>query len=221
MTLVLILSAGGLWWYYPIYMNQILINDVITRLGTEVQKRLSPWFDKADVSYPPPQRLALLGFKAERQLEVWAEKAGKWVSIRTYPILTASGVAGPKLREGDHQVPEGIYRLTFLNPKSRFHLSMQIDYPNVFDQQQAAAEERRNLGGEIFIHGKTSSVGCLAMGDEAIEELFVLVAIIGLEKVTVILAPQKKMDKIEENQLMRPWVPELYASIREALTNFE
>ncbi len=202
-------------------MNQLLIHDVVTRLGTEVQKRFSPWFANANVSYPPPQRLALLGFKAERQLEVWAEKGEKWVWIRTYPILAASGVAGPKLREGDRQVPEGIYRLTFLNPNSRFHLSMQIDYPNVFEQQKATEEGRTNLGGEIFIHGQASSVGCLAMGDEAIEELFVLVATMGLEKVTVIVAPQKEMDQIAESLFSRPWVPELYVNIREALANFE
>jgi hypothetical protein len=35
---------------------------------------------------------------------------------------------------------------------------------------------RKNLGSNIMIHGKNCSVGCLAMGDEAAEELFVLAA---------------------------------------------
>jgi len=94
---------------------------------------------------------------------------------------------------------------------------MQINYPNEYDQSKAAEEQRFNLGGEIFIHGKAVSIGCLAIGDEAIEELFVLVATIGLDKVTVILAPQEDMDKVDLSTPVRPWVPSLYADIRAAL----
>jgi hypothetical protein len=206
--------------FYEDYMNKQQVNEVLARIGTEVQGRLLPWFTKANVPYPP-QRLALLGFKAERQLAVWVAQDAQWKHLRNYPILAASGVAGPKLREGDRQVPEGIYRLSGLNPNSRFHLSMQINYPNEFDQQQAAAEQRTQLGGEIFIHGKAMSIGCLAIGDEAIEELFVMVATIGLDKVTVILAPQREMDRVDESQPVRPWVPELYANIRDVLAKIE
>ncbi|EDN67225.1 conserved hypothetical protein [Beggiatoa sp. PS] len=169
----------------------------------------------------PPQRLALLGFKAEKRLEVWAEQQTTWQFIRNYPILAASGVAGPKLREGDRQVPEGIYRINFLNPNSRYHLSMQINYPNEFDRRKAALENRTDLGGEIFIHGKAVSIGCLAIGDEAIEELFVLVATIGIDKVTVILAPQQHKQTTDLNAPIRPWVPELYGDIRQALAQFK
>jgi murein L,D-transpeptidase YafK len=161
-----------------------------------------------------------LGFKAEKRLEVWVEKEATWTYVRHYPVLAASGVAGPKLREGDRQVPEGIYRLNFLNPNSTYHLSMQINYPNDYDQRKAAEEQRTNLGGEIFIHGKAVSIGCLAIGDEAIEELFVLVATIGLNKVTVILAPQEDMESVESDSAVHPWVSELYANIRQSLTVF-
>ncbi len=222
--------AGGFWFWFhhnvaditmllPNPPSKKTVNEVLADIGADASERLLPWFEQAKVAYPP-QRLALLGFKAEKRLEVWAEKEAAWIRIRSYPILAASGVAGPKLREGDYQVPEGIYRLNFLNPNSRFHLSMQINYPNDYDSQRAAQEQRTDLGGDIFIHGKAVSVGCLAMGDEAIEELFVLVATIGLDKVTVILAPQQDMQTVELKKPVPLWLPELYAEIRQTLAAF-
>jgi len=194
------------------------IPEVLERYGTAAQTRLQPWFERAGGSYPP-QHLALLGFKAEKELELWAKQGKSWVWIRTYPILAASGVAGPKLKEGDLQVPEGVYRINILNPNSKFHLSMQINYPNAFDRQQAAREQRTQLGGEIFIHGKAVSVGCLAIGDTAIEELFSLVATMGMAKVKVIIAPQRNMVQVDETQLS--WLPELYQQIRNELRLFQ
>jgi hypothetical protein len=110
----------------------------------------------------PPRSLTLVAFKEERRLEVWGD--GRW--LRTYPILAASGTAGPKRQEGDRQVPEGIYQLTTLNPRSRFHLSIRVDYPD--------AEDCRNgcTGGDIYVHGGAVSIGCIAIGNQAIEEIF-------------------------------------------------
>jgi hypothetical protein len=222
-----VVGCFGFWFHYNVADIMLLpnpfskktVNDVLADIGADVSQRLLPWFEQAKVAYPPP-RLALLGFKAEKRLEVWAEKEAAWIRIRSYPILAASGIAGPKLREGDYQVPEGFYRINFLNPNSRFHLSMQINYPNDYDSQRAEEEQRTDLGGDIFIHGKAVSVGCLAMGDEAIEELFVLVATIGLDNVTVILAPQQDMQTVELKKPVPPWLPELYAEIRQTLAAF-
>ena len=69
-----------------------------------------------------------------------------------YPILAASGVLGPKLREGDKQVPEGIYGAEALNPNSKFHLSIRLNYPNTFDRRMAQSDGRTQLGGDIMIH---------------------------------------------------------------------
>lgn len=235
MLLLVGLISAAMYWFYPQLFNRAInniiwkiekysaqksVDDVLTNIGHDAKKRLLPWFEKANFAYPP-QRLTLLGFKAEKRLELWAEKETIWTYIRHYPILAASGVIGPKLREGDRQVPEGIYRLNFLNPNSTYHLSMQINYPNDYDQRKAVEEQRTNLGGNIFIHGKAVSIGCLAIGDQAIEELFVLVATIGLDKVTVILAPQQDMEKVELNSPVRPWVPELYTNIKQSLTVFK
>jgi murein L,D-transpeptidase YafK len=132
----------------------------------------------------------LAGFKREKVVHLYA--AGETEAprfVHAYPVLAASGQLGPKLAEGDRQVPEGIYRIESLNPNSRFHLSLRLDYPNQFDRARAQEEGRQELGGDIMIDGAASSIGCLAIGDPAIEELFVLVADVGRENVSVILSP--------------------------------
>ena len=165
------------------------IAERVTEFGAIVRERLEPKFRAAGVSYPP-RRVTLIGLKRERRLEVHAAGAdGVARFICAYPVLAASGRLGPKLREGDRQVPEGIYRVRGLNPNSRFHLSLWIDYPNAFDRARATADRRTNLGGEIMIHGNFVSKGCLAMGDPAAEDLFVLAALTGIENVSVIFAP--------------------------------
>lgn len=137
----------------------------------------------------PPARLRLVGFKEEKALEVWAPVGGGWTRLKSYPVLAASGGPGPKLREGDGQVPEGIYRLTAFNPNSSYHLSIRVDYPNADDRRAAALEGRTRLGGDIFIHGKAVSIGCLAIGDSAIEELYLLLADTGLRNADIVLTP--------------------------------
>lgn len=113
------------------------------------------------------------GFKQEKTLEVWASNTlrGTLSKIASYKICYASGKLGPKRREGDFQVPEGFYRIAYFNPRSSYHLSMLISYPNRSD---ATFGKRGALGGEIMIHGNCVSVGCLAMSDERIEELWIM-----------------------------------------------
>lgn len=137
----------------------------------------------------PPARLVLVGLKQEKVLEVWVPGARPWERLRVYPVLAASGGPGPKLREGDGQVPEGVYRLTGFNPNSSYHLSVRVDYPNHDDRLAAAAEGRQRLGGDIYLHGKAVSIGCLALGDPAIEELYLLLADTGLGRARIILSP--------------------------------
>lgn len=193
----------------------------VAQYGEAVRARLVPDFEKAGVAYPP-KRLALLGFKDEKRLEVYAadEKSG-FIFIRSYPILAASGGPGPKLRQGDEQVPEGLYRIESLNPNSRFHLSLRIDYPNAADRARATVAGRKNLGGDIMIHGSAVSIGCLAMGDEAAEELFVLAALTGLPRIQVILSPiDFRREELDASQ-QPEWVKARYDEIAFALTNFQ
>jgi len=165
------------------------IEERIAEYGEAVRQRLDPKFRAAGVPYPP-KRVTLIGLKQERLLELHASGADDVPRfICAYPVLAASGKLGPKLREGDRQVPEGIYGVQELNPNSRFHLSLWLDYPNKFDRARAVADRRRKLGGEIMIHGNAVSKGCFAMGDPAAEDLFVLAVFTGIANVKVIFAP--------------------------------
>jgi len=112
----------------------------------------------------------LRAFKESMELEGWVLADGAWVLFRTWEICAASGELGPKLAEGDLQVPEGFYEITpsRLNPRTRYHLSLNIGYPNAYDR----ANER--TGSYITIHGVCGSSGCLAMSNPRIEEIWVL-----------------------------------------------
>jgi len=112
-------------------------------------------------------------FKREKQLEVWAQtNAGPFALLDSWPICTYSGKLGPKLQQGDGQAPEGIYQVgrDQLNPYSQFHLSFNMGYPNAFDQAH------RRTGSALMVHGSCVSIGCFAMGDAAIEEIYSLLA---------------------------------------------
>jgi murein L,D-transpeptidase YafK len=202
--------------------GRLTVAERLEQFGLPVGERLGPAFDAAGVKYPPAQ-VAFLGFKDTKVLQLYARVAEQeWRFIKEYPVLGASGLPGPKLREGDHQVPEGVYRLELLNPNSRFHLSVRLNYPNEFDRRVAQADGRTNLGGDIMIHGSNVSVGCLAIGDTAAEEVFVLSALVGKENVNVIVSPT---DFRKPGAALDPfdkpgWVRELYDTIRVALRSF-
>jgi murein L,D-transpeptidase YafK len=201
---------------------QKTVSDVLTAIGPKAEARLKPYFEKAGIVYPP-QQVALIGLKDEMELELWAKGNAGWLHIRTYEILAASGELGPKEEAGDHQVPEGIYHITELNPNSRFHLSMKIDYPNDFDLEKAREDNRTKLGGDIYIHGKAKSIGCIAIGDRAIEELFVLVAQTGIDNTTVVIAPndlRKWKPWLDSSRKHPSWLPELYRSISQEMAKF-
>jgi hypothetical protein len=197
------------------------VDDRLGQYGGRVRKRLKPRFAKVGIEYPPA-KMVLVGIKDEKELEVWASDDVAYRLVRTYRILGASGRLGPKLREGDCQVPEGLYSIESLNPNSKFHLSLRVNYPNARDRSQAKEENRTNLGGDIMIHGSRSSVGCLAMGDEAAEDLFILAAETGVENVLVILCPvdfrKKKMPKLSYS--LPGWTDDLYERVRERLSAF-
>lgn len=198
------------------------IEHVIKRYGLPVEPKVSYRFTSKGISYPPKE-VALLAFKKEQEVQLWAkDDKHSWRMIHQYPLTAYSGRLGPKLREFDRQIPEGIYRLTSFNPFSSMHLSMMINYPNHFDRLQASKEGRKRLGNNIFLHGKNFSVGCLAVGDKAIDELFLLVYRVGLSHVKLIIAPNDlRKSKPATPTFAQPrWVPELYKQIAKELTQF-
>jgi hypothetical protein len=198
----------------PKFPGQWTIGDVLHDYGAYAERKFRPYFKKANVPYPP-REVIFVALKQEKKLEVWAKGDGDYRFIRDYDIHAASGVSGPKLRQGDRQVPEGVYRIVGLNPNSHYHLSMKLNYPNEFDLYHADQEGRFDPGGDIFIHGKAASIGCLAMGDEAIEQLFVLAAQVGKENVKVVIAPRdpRVLPLDTEAEYLPGWTAELYDQI--------
>lgn len=190
-------------------------NDIVHLYGERARDGLTPLFKQNNITYPPLQ-ITFLALKKEQRLELWAKnRENKNIFIRSYAIKKLSGKAGPKLREGDYQVPEGLYKIVGLNPNSAYHLSMKLNYPNAFDLAHAKTEGRTQPGSNIFIHGKAVSIGCLAMGDKTIEALFILAKDVGIENISVVIAPNDpRTKKLKYNEKEQPkWTKDLYENI--------
>jgi murein L,D-transpeptidase YafK len=110
-------------------------------------------------------------FKREQELELWMKKGSGFVLFASYPICRFSGQLGPKLSEGDFQSPEGFYTVgrSQLNPKSAYRRSFNLGFPNLYDAANA------RTGSFIMVHGNCLSVGCFAMTDPVIDEIWELV----------------------------------------------
>lgn len=111
-------------------------------------------------------------FKREKRLEVWmARQDGRYAQFRSYDICNHSGTLGPKLAEGDLQAPEGFYRVAQrqLNPQSRHYLAFNLGYPNAYDRSHG------RTGSALMVHGGCSSVGCFAITDAAVDEVYAIV----------------------------------------------
>jgi murein L,D-transpeptidase YafK len=126
--------------------------------------------DNLDMDHGAPVLIRI--FKEERTLEVWKQnRGGKFALLRSYSICKFSGGLGPKILEGDRQAPEGFYDITpeQLNPLSREYLAFNIGYPNAFDRSLL------RTGSVLMVHGGCKSIGCYAMTDEQMREIYGLV----------------------------------------------
>ncbi len=110
-------------------------------------------------------------FKKEFELELWMMRDGRFHHFATYPICRWSGRLGPKLKQGDGQAPEGFYTVgaEALNPNSRWYRSFNLGYPNAFDRAYG------RTGSLLMVHGGCGSVGCYAMTNGVIAEVWQLV----------------------------------------------
>ncbi len=141
-------------------------------------------------------QIYLRAFKTEKKIEVWAKNIcdPAFTLIKEFPICEISGTVGPKRRSHDLQVPEGFYRISELNPYSRYYLSMRINYPNASDSIRG---NRAHLGNLIYIHGNCESSGCIAITDERIKELFVYCIEAynsGQKEISITIFPQQLTD---------------------------
>ena len=194
---------------------------ILSRISRKsVDQRLSsidatkPWI--ADAASQIQGRMEILVFKKERLVELHAPG---WDVPRIYKMTNFSGKLGPKLRESDGQIPEGIYGVEYLNPNSAFHLSLRVSYPNDADRRRGREDGRKNLGGDIMIHGGSATVGCIPIGDDAIEEVFYFAAKAGKENIRIIIAPYDmrngRIAELEKSPL--PWYGALCDEIATAL----
>ena len=111
-------------------------------------------------------------YKEENTLEVWKQdRTGKFALLKSYPICKFSGKLGPKIAQGDYQAPEGFYDITpeQMNPYSSQYLSFNTGFPNAFDRSLG------RTGSLLMVHGGCKSVGCYAMTDYQMEEIYGLV----------------------------------------------
>ncbi|WP_225554015.1 L,D-transpeptidase family protein [Sphingobacterium bovistauri] len=138
--------------------------------------------------------ILLVAYKDLDKLSVFAKSTEDrtYKRIKEYKICARSGQLGPKKAEGDRQVPEGFYHINRFNPKSKFYLSLGINYPNAYDLS------KNYTGSDIFIHGKCETVGCLPMTDELIKEIYLYALWAkesGQEKVPVYIFPFEMTDE--------------------------
>src|SRR5688572_30062654 len=117
--------------------------------------------------------LFIRALKKEQLLEVWVKERDKetFALLHTYPFCSSSGVLGPKRKEGDLQIPEGIYHVNHFNPLSNFYLSLGVNYPNASDK---ILSDTKHPGGAIYVHGNCVTIGCIPITDDGIKELYVL-----------------------------------------------
>ena len=149
--------------------------DRVAEARAQRETTLKALFAEEGVAYPP-RALLLRAFKSEGEVELWAGDDAKepLTLLRTYPICHKSGKLGPKRAQGDLQVPEGFYHVDRYNPKSSYHLSLGVNYPNAADKKRSDRAGIKRRGGDIFIHGDCVTIGCIPLTDALIEEVYLV-----------------------------------------------
>lgn len=146
------------------------INEALKRKEDTLAKQ----FKEKGLQWPA-KYLYLRSFKYDSQLEVWVkhDKSQSFKLFKTYKVCALAGTLGPKRMKGDYQVPEGFYYINEFNPKSTYHLSLGLNYPNASDKILSDSEMP---GGDIYIHGSCVTTGCIPITDQQIEEIYILAA---------------------------------------------
>ncbi len=162
--------------------------DRVSKARQQQAEALKTMFADVGLKYPP-EELYLRAFKEEKELEVWSGPRGKALKrVATYAICAASGELGPKREEGDLQVPEGFYEIKSFNPTSNFHLSMEVSYPNAADRVHGT---KGKLGGLIYLHGNCASIGCIAITDGPVEQVYLMAKDARVRKLPIHIFPRR------------------------------
>jgi murein L,D-transpeptidase YafK len=100
-------------------------------------------------------------YKGSLEAWVWSRSEKKFKLYKNFDIPIYAGNLGPKVRRGDHQAPEGFYKVSVLKTNSQYgNYALKYDYPNSHDRSKGWS------GGDLEIHGGYKSDGCFAMGDD-------------------------------------------------------
>lgn len=124
----------------------------------------------------PFKYMYVRSFKYDSKMEVWVkyDKKEKFQLFKTYKVCALAGTLGPKRMMGDFQVPEGFYYINEFNPRSNYHLSLGLNYPNASDK---ILSDSLQPGGDIYIHGSCVTTGCIPVTDDQIEEIYILASV--------------------------------------------
>jgi murein L,D-transpeptidase YafK len=144
------------------------INEVLLRKEDTLKRQ----FEAKGLAWPA-KYIYIRSFKYDSQLEVWVKYTAteKYKLFHTYKVCALAGSLGPKRMQGDYQVPEGFYYINEFNPRSMYHLSLGLNYPNASDR---ILSDSLQPGGDIYIHGSCVTTGCIPITDKQIEDLYVL-----------------------------------------------
>ena len=145
-----------------------VFNDALKRKEDTLIKQ----FEEKKLQWPA-KYMYIRSFKYDSQLEVWVkqEKNDPYKLFKSYKVCALAGTLGPKRMAGDYQVPEGFYYINEFNPRSSYHLSLGLNYPNASDRMLS---DSLQPGGDIYIHGSCVTTGCIPITDTQIEELYIL-----------------------------------------------
>ena len=187
----------------------------------EVVERISPKLEQLmgakGLSLGSPIFIRI--FKESDELEIWVMQGKGYKLYKIYTICDYSGTLGPKAREGDKQSPEGFYHvgISQLNPWSKFHLAFDLGYPNDYDRSCG------RTGKSIMVHGRCSSVGCFAMTDYRMEEIYTLADAAlarGQESFAVHIFPFRMTDENMKRHTKSPWYA-FWQNLKEGYDLFE
>ena len=171
-------------------------------------------------------QLYIRAFKNEKILEVWikGKNADQFTLLHTYEFCTSSGSLGPKRRQGDLQIPEGVYHINHFNPESNFYLSLGLNYPNASDK---ILSDKQHPGSSIYIHGNCVTIGCIPLTDDKIKELYIMAVEArngGQEKIPVHVFPtrltEQGMSFLKSNHASSGHV-EFWENLKKVYDDFE
>lgn len=192
-----------------------------------LEDSLKRQFEEMKLAWPP-QSVYIRSFKYDRLLEVWVKSNNKdsYKLFKTYKVCMQSGTTGPKRIEGDYQIPEGFYYINEFNPNSKYHLSLGLNYPNASDR---ILSDSLRPGSAIYIHGNCVSVGCIAISDVPIEELYIIASYAkanGQDFIPVHVFPvkynvKKSMEYLAESTTGNQALQKFAIRLKEAFDYFE